>query len=118
MKTLEQLLIIFLFSIVGDLISSILPFPLPGSIIGLVLLYIALKTKLIETQQIDDSAQWLKSNMAILFVPLSVGIMNYFDILIDNALALVLIIIISTILTYISSAKISEQVIKKEAHHD
>ncbi|CAM3645519.1 CidA/LrgA family protein [Erysipelothrix urinaevulpis] len=114
MKILEQLLIIFIFSIIGDLISSVLPFPIPGSIIGLILLFVSLNLKLLKLEDISGSGEWLKNNMAILFVPLSVGIMNYFDLLIDNAIALTLITVLSTLVTYFVSAKVSEYILKKE----
>lgn len=114
MKLLTQILIIFSYSIVGDLLVKILPFPIPGSIIGLLLLFFSLKAGLIKLSQIEETGNWLKNNMAILFVPLSVGIMNYFDILKNHWIVIILIILVSTTATYLIAAKVAEAFIKGE----
>lgn len=115
MKILNQLLIIFTYSILGDIIAKLLPFPIPGSIIGLVLLFFSLKYKLVKLAQIEESGNWLKNNMGIMFVPLSVGIMNYFDLLSQYWLTLIVIIIFSTSLTYLVAAKVAEYSSKGES---
>lgn len=115
MKILSQLLIIFTYSIFGDFITKLLPFPIPGSIIGLLLLFLSLKFNLIKLSQIEVSGNWLKNNMGILFVPLSVGIMNYFDLLSEYWLTLIVIMFVSTTLTYLIAAKVAEHTIKGES---
>lgn len=114
MKLLTQVLIIFSYSIVGDLLSKFLPFPIPGSILGLLLLFFSMKMGFIKLSQIEETGNWLKNNMAILFVPLSVGIMNYFDILKDHWINIIVIILLSTTATYLIAAKIAEASIKGE----
>ena len=47
MKLYVQLMIIFMISLVGEGISSVFHLPVPGSIIGLVLLFLALQFKLL-----------------------------------------------------------------------
>ena len=115
MKILSQLLIIFTYSILGDFISKILPFPIPGSIIGLLLLFLSLKFNLIKLNRIEESGNWLKNNMGILFVPLSVGIMNYFELLSQYWFKVLVIMLISTTLTYLVAAKTAEYIIKGES---
>lgn len=115
MKILSQLLIIFSYSILGDFIASVLPFPIPGSIIGLILLFLSLKYKFLKLSQIEKSGNYLKNNMGILFVPISVGIMNYFDLLSQHWFTIVFIMIVSTILTYLVAAKVAEYSIKGES---
>lgn len=112
MKYLKQLLIIIIFTIIGSLISAILPFNVPGSVIGLILLYIALEFKIIKLNQIKKTGNWLKNNMAFLFVPLSVGLMNDFKVLQMNFWTLSIVMIISTTITMMSVAWIAQ---KKEA---
>lgn len=114
MKILTQLLIIFSYSILGDFIAPILPLPIPGSIVGLILLFLSLKFQVLKLDQIELSGNYLKNNMGILFVPLSVGIMNYFDLLSQYWFVILLITIISTILTYLLAAKTAEFSIRGE----
>lgn len=102
MKQLKQLLIIILFTLLGAFIANLIPINIPGSVVGLVMLYVALEIKLIKLDQIKETGDWLKNNMAFLFVPLSVGLMNDFGILKANLLNLTIIMIVSTLLTMVA----------------
>lgn len=118
MHIILQVLIIFLYSFLGDILSSVFNLPIPGSIIGLLLLFISLEIGLIKLSSINTVGKFLQKNMAILFVPLTVGMMNYYEIIKLNAIALLLIILISTTITYFATARFAQFMIKKEEQHD
>jgi|SRR5690625_1428636 len=109
MKIIYQLFIILLFTFLGDLISLILPFNMPGAIIGLLLLFLFLILKIIKVEQIFDVSFWLQKNMSFLFIPLSVGIMKYFDILKLKWFEFLVITVLSTIITLIITALYAEK---------
>ena len=69
MKLYVQLMIIFMISLVGEGISSVFHLPVPGSIIGLVLLFLALQFKLLRLRHISMVGNFLLANMTILFLP-------------------------------------------------
>jgi holin-like protein len=77
-------IIIFLFLVVGKVISAQLPIVFPGSIIGLLLLFLGLSTRLIKIKWVLDSANFTLKYMVILFIPLAVGLINYFDLFLAN----------------------------------
>jgi holin-like protein len=77
-------IIIFVFLAVGKVISAQLPIVFPGSIIGLLLLFLGLTTRLIKINWVIDSANFTLKYMVILFIPLAVGLINYLDLLVDN----------------------------------
>ncbi len=52
MKLYVQFMIILVFSFLGEAISTIFHLPIPGSIIGLILLFLALEFKLIRLRHI------------------------------------------------------------------
>ncbi|MDR1605891.1 MAG: CidA/LrgA family protein [Streptococcaceae bacterium] len=79
MKIYFQLLYILLFSLAGEILSTGFNLPVPGSIIGMLLLFLALKFKLIRLRQIYDAGQFMIENMTILFLPAGVGIMSHWD---------------------------------------
>ncbi|VEU80837.1 Putative effector of murein hydrolase LrgA [Haploplasma axanthum] len=114
MKIVLELFIILIFTLLGELIASILPFSFPGSVIGLLLLFVALMTKIVKVDQIKDVSKWLQKNMAFLFVPLCVGIMQYFDIIKVSWFEILLILVVSTIITLITTAVIAEKGVKHE----
>ena len=79
-KYYVQFMLICLFAVIGEAISTFFKLPIPGSIIGLFLLLIALQLKWIRLRHIHAVAEFLITNMTILFLPAGVGIMEcYFS---------------------------------------
>ena len=93
MKLYVQLMIIFMSSLVGEGISSVFHLPVPGSIIGLVLLFLALQFKLLRLRHISMVGNFLLANMTILFLPPAVGIMDKFQVIAPYLLPIILIIL-------------------------
>ena len=93
MKLYVQLMIIFIISLVGEGISSVLHLPVPGSIIGLVLLFLALQFKLLRLRHISMVGNFLLANMTILFLPPAVGIMDKFQVIAPYLLPIMLIVL-------------------------
>ena len=77
MKILIQLGILFSVCILGDLISSVLPFAFPGSVISMLLIVIFLLLGLMKESAIEDSANFFLKNMTFFFIPFGVGILRY-----------------------------------------
>ena len=107
MKIFKQLALISCFSIIGEIISYLirLIFPnifFPGSLIGMILLFIALETKLIKYVWIDSVSEFFTSNMGFFFVPAAVSVLNYLNVLAPIWPKIILIIIISFFLTFSS----------------
>lgn len=86
-------MIILIFSLIGEAISTLFHLPVPGSIIGLVLLFLALEFKIIRLRHIDTVGNFLLSNMTILFLPAAVGIMEKFNDIKDYLLPITIIIL-------------------------
>ena len=97
MKIYIQLLIILGFSLIGEVLSDLLHLPVPGSIIGMVLLFLALQFKLIKLKDVDDVGDFLLNNMTILFLPAGVGILAKWSTIAAFWLQISLIIVISLI---------------------
>lgn len=68
-KYYVQFMLICLFAVIGEAISTFFKLPIPGSIIGLFLLLIALQLKWIRLRHIHAVAEFLITNMTILFLP-------------------------------------------------
>ena len=93
MKLYVQLMIIFIISLVGEGISSVLHLPVPGSIIGLVLLFLALQFKLLRLRHISMVGNFLLANMTILFLPPAVGMIVLFQVIAPYLLPIMLIVL-------------------------
>lgn len=93
MRIIKQLLWIFFFSLLGEILSSAITniVAIPGSVIGMVLLFLALHSNILKLEQVDEVGTWLTDNMAIFFVPAGVGLMTNFDVLAQSWLQLLII---------------------------
>ncbi|NLC34116.1 MAG: CidA/LrgA family protein [Erysipelothrix sp.] len=109
MRLLKGISIIFGFTFLGEFLSLNLNLFIPGSIVGLLLLFGALQFKIIKLEAVGDVAMAFQKNMAFLFVPLVVNLTSQSRLLIKYGIQLLLIIVVSTTITYFSVAKVSER---------
>lgn len=108
-----QVFILYLFSFVGSWIAESLGLQFPGSIIGLLLLFGCLYFKIIPVEYVKDGAGFLLAFLALFFIPATVGIMDYPELLSWTGLGMVLGIIISTIITIVSTGKFCQYLERK-----
>ena len=104
MKLLNQIFIVFCICFVGDIISYLLPIPFPGSVIALVLLFILLCTGAVRKRRIEAITDFLLKNMSLMFIPPTVSIIGYLDVLGEVFVPFVLICLITTVLTFLATA--------------
>src|SRR5699024_2452039 len=98
MDKLKQLFWLLLFSYIGEILSLVIsPFvAIPGSVIGMVILFLALHLNILPIEKVDDVGTWLTDNMAFLFIPAGVGLMTQFEVLGGNVWWQLLIILFVT----------------------
>lgn len=116
MRIIKQLLWFFFFALLGEGISLVLK-PLviiPGSVIGMMGLFLAFRMKWLPISAVEEVGNWLTSNMAIFFVPTGVGLMTQFHHLGGKIWWQLLIIIgLSTVFMMVFVGKIVQFLIVK-----
>lgn len=117
MKYIIQFLIIAAFAFLGELLHWIIPLPIPASIYGIVLLFIALEFKLLKVSQIREVSSFLITAMPILFIPAAVGLMQSWGAVKSSIGVYALITIVSTFVVMGVSGAITQLVIRKEKKH-
>ena len=118
MKTLLQIGIVFLICLIGEIISLILPFPFPGSVIAMILLFLLLLFGALKVEHIRGKVEFMQQNMAFFFIPAGVGIIEYFGVLQSTWLPFLLICVITTILTFAATALTVTLVMKLQRHFE
>ena len=98
MKYLRQLLIILIFSFAGEILHYLIPIQIPASIYGLVLLFIALMTGLIQLPQVEETVKFLIEIMPMMFIPAGVGLLESWGVLKPILVPVIVILIVSTFL--------------------
>ena len=96
MRYVIQLFIIICFSFLGEILHKVLPFPIPASIYGIVLLFLALELKILKVAQIREVSTTLIISMPVMFVPPAVGLISSWGNIKDNWAEYLLITFAST----------------------
>ncbi len=101
MKLINQLGIILFFWILGEGISLVLSnfIAVPGAIIGMLLMALALALGILKESQIKEAGDLLLGNISFFFVPVSVGIVAFNSLSGVMLAKIIFIAVISTIVT-------------------
>lgn len=113
-RTVAQIAIIWLFYLMGVLIVEWTGIFIPPSIVGLVLLWGALSMNWLNVKFIKDGAGFLITFLTIFFIPATVGVIDYPELLTTAGLLLVLAVILSTIVAIVVTGKVSQWIERKE----
>ncbi|PYF06456.1 CidA/LrgA family protein [Ureibacillus chungkukjangi] len=113
-RTIAQILILYVFYYIGVLIVKVTGLPLPASILGLVLLAVCLKMKWVKVEYIREGAGFLIAFMTLFFIPAIVGIIDYPELLSLEGILLLSTVFVSTLFAILISSKLSEMIEKKE----
>ena len=114
MKYLKQFLLIILFSFLGELCRYLIPYPIPASIYGMVLLFGALTFKIVKIENIREGGYFLTSCLPILFIAPAVNLMDCWEQVRANWLAVSLIVVASTFVTFGVSGMVTQWIINRK----
>lgn len=98
---IDGLLILLLFQFFGEVIIRLTGIPLPASVVGMVLLLLALLLNAPYTQRVAPAAGGLIKHISLLIFPLGVGIVLQWHRYEDYALALGVAVVLGTTLSMI-----------------
>ncbi len=114
MNYLFQFALIAIITFIGEALNFFIPLPIPASIYGLIILFIALCTKIIKLNQVEKAADFFLTIMPIMFVPPAVNLMTQWDILKSNLISLLLTCLLSTIIVMAVTGLISQALMRRK----
>jgi len=101
---LNYLTLIFCCQLAGEFLISAIGLPVPGPVVGMVLLFCFLLFRGAIPDDLGNVADGLLNHLSLLFVPAGVGVMLHFKLLGDDMVAIGLALVVSTILTVVVTA--------------
>lgn len=113
MRYLSQFLIILGFTLTGETLQRLIPLPIPASVYGLVLLFLALCTGLLKVERVKQAGDFLISIMPVLFVNPMVGIAERWGLIAPHLVPIVLILLSTTALTFGIAGRITQWLIRR-----
>ncbi|MDE6567359.1 MAG: CidA/LrgA family protein [Lachnospiraceae bacterium] len=108
MKYVKQFGIILLVSCIGELLKIALPFPIPASVYGMLLLFLALLSGVLPLEQVKETGLFLVEIMPALFVSAGVGLMESWNVLQPVLLPVIVIILLTTLLVMVVAGWVSQ----------
>ena len=113
MRYLKQFGIILLITCIGEIIKLLVPLPIPGSIYGLVLMFILLVAHVIPLDSVRSAAEFLIAIMPVMFIPAATGLINYWPQLMPILIQTLAMIVLVTIITMAVTGKTAMYIISK-----
>lgn len=107
--------ILFIFLALGELTVRITGIPVPSSIIGMLLLTLALKLRLVRLAWVDKVAGFLVHNLGFFFVPAGVGLMNCLGLIADQWVPIVAASVGSTVVIIAVTGQVHQFVRRRMA---
>lgn len=102
------LTVILLCQLLGEVVTRGLGWPLPGPVLGMLLLLVFLmprdriRTKVPEFgRSLDTTGKGLLAHLSLLFIPASVGVVQRLDVLAEYGIGLVVALVVSTLVTLV-----------------
>lgn len=99
-----QLICLLIICKLGYFLANLLHLPIPGNVIGMILLFSLLQTKIIKVEWIELTSGFLVKHLAFFFIPISISLMTMGWLFIKFGLPLALTLGVSLIFGFIVSA--------------
>ena len=96
MTALRGLAWLLLMQSLGELLARGLSLPLPGPVVGMLLLLPALQWVLVR-EPVAACAEVLLQHLSLLFVPVGVGVMTHLGLVSEHGLRMLLVTVLSTL---------------------
>lgn len=114
-KGIIQVGILCVFSLIMDKLVDILHIQIPGSILGIFIVFILLQLKIIPLKWVDLGAKWLLAELLLFFIPSAVGIIKYENVLAKSGLSLAFIIFTGTIIVMVCSGLVAKKIAERKS---
>ncbi len=96
---LNALTVLLLFQLVGEALSQLFRLPIPGPVLGMGLLFLALFFPRWLPQELRQTAQAILQHLSLLFVPAGVGILQHLHRVEREWLPITVSLVVSAVLT-------------------
>jgi holin-like protein len=103
MHGLQGLSLLLLMQALGEGLARLLTLPLPGPVVGMALLLLALRWPWVQ-ERVAAVATFLLSHLSLLFVPVGVGVVSHLPLLQAHGWRMLLVLVLSTWLGLLATA--------------
>lgn len=109
-----QIGFLLVFNELGFWIVRTFDLPIPGNVVGMLILFFLLMTKIVRLEWIEMASNFLLKHFAFFFVPICVSLIGYGTIFMQNAVGFTVSLTVSLILGFYITGKITERTARQE----
>ena len=117
MKLVSQFFYIMLFTLLGELLSHLVPLPIPSAIYGMLLLYFSFHFRVLKVEQVETVGTALVRLMPLLLVSPGVNLMDCWGILGENLWQVIVIITLPIFVVMLVSGSLSQWLNSRRKEH-
>lgn len=114
MKYVKQFMMIMLFTFLGEVLREVLPLPVPASIYGLVLMFVALLTGVLKVEKVRETGKFLIEIMPLMFIPAAAGLIDAWPSLKPVGVPIVVIMVVSTVIVMVLSGRVTQFMMRRK----
>lgn len=111
---ITQILLLCSYTLILEKISVLLHLKVPGSILGLILLFILLQTKVVKLKWIELGGSWLVAELLLFFIPSAVGVIQYKQLLLTNGFKIIAVIFVSSLAVMMGSGLLANKLTRRK----
>ena len=97
----------------GEVLVRLLALPLPGPVVGMLILLFALRLEVVRTP-VAAVADALLAHLSLLFVPVGLGVMTHMGLLSTYGLRMLVAIVLSTWIGLVVTALVLRALLRRE----
>ena len=98
----------------SDVVMRALGLPVPGSVAGLAVLVLLLRTGWLPLAWVSEGAGWLLAEMLLFFIPAVVAVVQYPAVILREGWQLLMVILLGTVGVMVGTALVVERVVRLE----
>jgi holin-like protein len=105
--------LLLVYQLVGEVLVQLTALPVPGPVVGMLLLFVSLAARGSAPQWLRDTCNGLLAHLSLLFVPAGVGVLLHFRRLGAEWLPISVALVASTLLTIAVTALVMRALQKR-----
>ena len=113
---LSSFFYILLFYFLGELAAYLISGFIPGSVLGMIFLFLALAFRIIDPHKVKQACGFMTANMGVFYIPAGVGLMTSVGVLAESWAVITVVCVVTTVLVMATVALIQQKLGKEKPH--
>jgi len=112
LKIIGQIFLLWVIYYLSTWLVKFFHIPLPGSVLGMILLFTLLSTGILKEQWLSAATNPLLKHLSFFFIPIAVELMNWGDLFIQKGYLLFFPLVVSMLVALLATGGIVQLLIK------